>query len=324
VKQSNFHINDDLLAKHLLGEDTPDEKIAIENWLRSDPANQYHFDKLRSVWEHSLQTAMPVDTDTEEAWKRFQLRIHAGRSFSTGKPVQRMMWVRYAAVIILVAGISLMAYLFNSKNEELITASTTNNVLKDTLSDGSVVTLNKHSSVTYPSRFKGVSRSVQLRGEAFFNVSPDKKKPFLIHVNDVTITVVGTAFNVRSINGRTEVIVESGIVRVTRKNHTVELRPKEKVVVNEQDSVLNKQQEQEHLYNYYSSREFVCDSTPLWKLVEVLNEAYQVNIAIGRRELRTAPLSVTFSNESLDHILEVISLTLNAKVVRTGNEIILK
>lgn len=324
MKQSNFHINDDLLAKHLLGEDTPDEKLAVEAWLKSDPANQYHFDKLRSVWEHSMQVTTPLATDTEEAWKRFQLRIHAGKTYSPGRPVQRMMWVRYAAVVILVAGISLMAWLFNSKNNDFITAATTDNVLKDTLSDGSVVTLNKHSSVTYPSRFKGVSRSVQLKGEAFFNVSPDKKKPFRIHVNDVTITVVGTSFNVRSVNGRTEVIVESGIVRVSRKNHTVELRPKEKVVVNDQDSVLKKQQEEEHLYNYYSSHEFVCDGTPLWKLVEVLNEAYQVKISIGRRELRTAPLNVTFSNDSLDHILEVIALTLNAKVVRSGEEIILK
>jgi transmembrane sensor len=323
VKQNNFHITDGLLAKYLLGEATPDEKISVDMWLRADEANQLYFKNLRSIWEHTKQLHSVPDSDEEEAWKRFQLRIHSG---STKQFLaDRTMWIRYAAVFILVAGISLIAYFFNSKqNEEIITAATTENVLKDTLSDGSVVTLNKHSSVTYPSRFKGDSRNIQLKGEAFFNVSLDKRKPFQIHVNDVTITVVGTSFNVRSTNGKTEVIVETGIVRVTRKNHTVELHPKEKVLVEMKDSVMKKENEEEHLYNYYTSHEFVCDATPLWKLVEVLNEAYQVNIIIERRELRTAPLTVTFSNESLDHILEVIGITLNAKVVRSGNEIILK
>jgi transmembrane sensor len=323
VKQNNFHITDDLLAKYLLGEATHDEKTIVDAWLRADEGNQLYFKNLRSIWEYSKQLHSLPDSDEEEAWKRFQLRIHSGTTKQLR--VNRNMWIRYAAVVILVAGISLISYFFNIRqHEQIITATTTENVLKDTLSDGSIVTLNKHSSVTYPARFKGASRNIQLQGEAFFNVSPDKSKPFQIRVNDVTITVVGTSFNVRSTNGNTEVIVETGIVRVTRKNRTVELRPKEKVLVEMKDSVMKKENEEEHLYNYYSSHEFVCDATPLWKLVQVLNEAYQVNIIIERRELRSAPLNVTFSNESLDHILEVISITLNAKVVRSGNEIILK
>src|SRR6185295_8602769 len=77
------------------------------------------------------------------------------------------------------------------------------NVLVDTLSDGSVITLNKRSTITYPSKFKGNTRAIALKGEAFFNVAPDQKKPFIISVNDEQETVVGTSFNIKSENGNT-------------------------------------------------------------------------------------------------------------------------
>jgi transmembrane sensor len=136
--------------------------------------------------------------------------------------------------------------------------------------------------------------------------------------------VVGTSFNIRSAGGETEVIVETGVVQVTRNGKTVELGPKEKVVVAQRDTTLKKEVETEALYNYYRTREFVCDNTPLWKLVEVLGEAYGVNIVIDRPALRTLPLTTTFNNESLDHILEVISMTFDIKVEREGGNIHLR
>ena len=140
-------------------------------------------------------------------------------------------------------------------------------------------------------------------------MTPNKEKPFIIHVNDVTIRVVGTSFNVSSINGVTEVIVETGIVQVTRDNNTVELKPKEKTVVKQADSLLTTQKEEEQLHQYYRTREFVCDGTPLWKLVDILNKAYDTLIVIENPKLRSYPLNTTFNNESLVRILEIIQLS---------------
>ena len=97
-----------------------------------------------------------------------------------------------------------------------------------------------------------------------------------------------------------------------------------KLVVGQENQNLVPQNEEEQLYNYYRSKEFVCDNTPLWKLVETLNEAYQVNIIIERPELKALPLDVTFSNESLDVILDVIRQTFLIKVIRKENEIVLE
>jgi ferric-dicitrate binding protein FerR (iron transport regulator) len=91
-----------------------------------------------------------------------------------------------------------------------------------------------------------------------------------------------------------------------------------------QDTALAKEIVEDRLYNYYRSKEFVCDDTPLWKLVEVLNEAYGANIIIENKELRGLKLNTTFNNESLDRILEVIATTFDITVTPEKDRIILK
>jgi ferric-dicitrate binding protein FerR (iron transport regulator) len=194
----------------------------------------------------------------------------------------------------------------------------------DTLPDGSVVTLNKNSTLNYPSKFKGKTRAIALKGEAFFNVTPDKEKPFIISVNDVQVRVVGTSFNIRSEGGVTEVIVETGVVEVTRGGKTVQLQPSEKLKLEAQDLVMQKEKVEDKLYNYYRSREFVCDDTPLWKLVEVLNEAYDTTVVIGNPQIRSYKLNTTFNNESLGGILEIVSQTFGITVTKEKDRIVLK
>ena len=87
-------------------------------------------------------------------------------------------------------------------------------------------------------------------------------------------------------------------------------------MINTNDSVATKQKVTDKLYNYYRTKEFVCDDTPLWKLVQVLNEAYGTKIIIGRKELNNMQITTTFYNESLEKVLEVIHLTLDITVIK--------
>ncbi len=231
--------------------------------------------------------------------------------------------MRIAASVIVIVGIGLIAW-WLTNNSKQITVLAQQAVMSDTLSDGSVVTINKGSSISYDSKFKGDTRKVELKGEAFFNVTPNKKKPFIVSVGDVEVEVIGTSFNVSVSHGITEVVVETGIVKVTKAGRTVELRPHEKLETYAKDSVMKKEQVTDKLYNYYRTKQFVCDDTPLWKLVEVVNEAYNSNIVIGDPAIRNLTITTTFDNESLDQVLNVIKETFNITVVREGDTITLK
>ena len=290
----------------------------MKQWL-ADDANLAYYNQLKKIWDDSRQLALASTVDESRAWQKFHQRIHPA-------PVRRTSfgWMRIAASVIIIVGLGLLAYrVFNDRTKE-ITVVAQKTVLNDTLPDGSVITVNKGSSISYLSKFKGETRQVSLKGEAFFNVTPNKKKPFIISVNDVQITVVGTSFNVKTVNGNTDVVVETGIVKVTRAGKTVDLKANEEVIVNAKDSALTKEKVSDQLYKYYRTKEFICDDTPLWKLVEVINEAYNSHVVIGDPALKDMGITTTFNNESLEQVLNVISLTLNIKIIKEGDTIILQ
>jgi transmembrane sensor len=327
VSPNFYHITDDLLVKYMLGETSADERAQVEEWLAEGAENLAYYRQLQQVWEASKGLAHTKEVETDAAWQRLRTRIHGGQGPAVVRPMPRFQGWRVAALFILIIGAAILTYTLINREAPVqeLSLRTTDKPQSDTLSDGSVVMLNKNSVITYPSRFKGETRSIALKGEAFFSVTPNKEKPFVVQVNDVTIKVVGTSFNIRSEGGETEVIVETGVVQVTRAGKTVELRPKEKVTIEPTDTTLVKEAEPEELYNYYRTREFVCDNTPLWKLVDVLSEAYDARIVIDRPSLRGLPLTATFINtESLDQVLEVISLTFGITVTREGDTIHLR
>jgi transmembrane sensor len=319
----NLHdIDDELLVKHLLRETNAAEDQAVEAWLSRADGNRAYYAHFKLIWEESKHLAAVSRVSEEEAWSRFHKRI---KNDPKVRRIPARVLLRIAASIILIVGSFVLGYIFfGGKEVHQVAVVSLERPMTDTLPDGSVITLNKRSQLSYPSAFTGNTRPISLKGEAFFKVTPDKKKPFIISVNDVSIRVVGTTFNVKEENGNTEVTVQTGVVQVTRNGHMVELRPEQRVSAEKDETTLVKDTVTDRLYDYYQSREFVCDNTPLWKLVDVLNEAYDVNIRIGREELKKLPLTTTFDNESLETILNIVSTTFKLTVERKGNEIILK
>ena len=304
--------------KHLLGEASPEEEKAVNEWMNESATHREYYNQFKKIWDQSKALAAGSTVDVNKAWERFQNRVATQNESSKILKGNRFSSMRIAASLILVIGLGVITYFLVNKTSEPkeMIAQSGQNILVDTLPDGSVITLNKKSTVSYPSKFKGNTRSIALKGEAFFTVTPDKKKPFIISVNDVQVTVVGTSFNIKSNNGNTEVVVETGIVQVTKSGKTVELIAGQKIIIPANDSNPTKEAVSDKLYNYYRTKEFVCDDTPLWKLVQVLNEAYDANIVIGRKELNDQKLNTTFNNESLDQVLKVIQLTFDITVIK--------
>lgn len=326
MSQNNMNMNDDLLVKYLVGETDADENAAVEFWLKADEKNLNYYNGFKKIWEDSLLIVAENKTiDEDAAWKRLQNRIHDKNVQVLTPKKPSIYWLRIAASILLISTLGWLGYsYFENKSNTLIQIYASNSTLNDTLPDGTTVTLNKNSSLSYISKFKGKTRPVTLKGEAFFNVSPDKTKPFIITINDVTVQVVGTSFNVKNKNGKTTVDVETGIVKVSKNKDQVELRHGEKVVIADHKPELLKSTSKGRLYNYYRNKELVCDETPLQDLVEALNEIYDVNIIIKNPSLKEKPLTTVFKDQSLDEVLEVIQETFRIEIERKNNQIILE
>lgn len=306
---------------YLLGEANAEEIRLVDEWLAANPENGNYYDQLKQVWEKSKLIAASSSVDTNAAWNRFQARTQVHKAKS-----RNSLFLRVAATVIFVIGAALLGIYLNDQygNTPQIAVSTIEKTLVDTLPDGSVVTLNKKSSISYPKKFKGNTRKIQLKGEAFFNVSPDKTKPFVIDVKDIQVEVVGTSFNIRENKESTSVIVETGIVKVTKAGNTITLTAGEMMEIIDSGKIINKSKSSDKLYNYYRSKQFVCEDTPLWKLVQVLNEAYGSEIVITRSELKDLKINTTFNDASLDEILSVIHETFLITVTKKDNRILLQ
>ncbi len=197
------------------------------------------------------------------------------------------------------------------------------NTVVDTLSDGSILTLNKNTALHYPASFKTKTRTVKLKGEAFFKVTPDKTKPFIIDAGNVTITVVGTAFNVKNYDSTTQVIVESGIVKVSSGDQMIELHKGEQVFIKNSSAAFEKSIVKDSLYNYYRTKQIICSNTPLPDVIETINQAYNTHIVLGDDALRQLHLSTTFKEESLEKVINIIQQTFNLRVTQQGDSTVL-
>jgi transmembrane sensor len=319
---------DELLVKYLLDEVSDEERNQVLRWVNQSEANQKQLEHFSLLWQESKKLESETVADEENAWRKFKTSIRTAAPAPLRAIKRRNNWFgRAAAVVFLALGTVLALFLLNKNSmpaNELAYIQSADSALVQTLSDGSVITLNKQSSIAYQKQFDGSSREVALTGEAFFNVAPDKSKPFIIKVNDVLVRVVGTSFNIRSHRGQTEVIVETGVVEVTRLQKKLVLRAKEKIVIVDSTGQLIKENASNQLYQHYRTNEFVCDNTPLWQLVEVLNETYSANIIIADPSLKKLPLTATFHQESLEGVLEIVSKTLAITVIKEKDAIILR
>ncbi|MCF2444959.1 FecR domain-containing protein [Dyadobacter sp. CY345] len=318
---------DDLLVKYLLDESTRQERGEVEKWVAAKTGNRIYFENFKLIWKRSKTLAAHNDVDEDIAWIRFKDKMQ-----ETEIPVIPLKtnplfkYFRIAVAIVLVAGGSWLTYLMATKDsfsQEISVHSGAKTLVK-TLPDGSIITLNKNSKITYGKDFTaGGTRKVKLKGEAFFQVTPDKTKPFLVDANEVIVRVVGTSFNVKSSIKQTEVIVETGLVEVTKKEEKVKIKPTEKVTVFEDQSVLAVKKNEDQFYKYYRTDKLVCHDTPLWKLANVLSDVYQRQIIVSN-ERKNLPITTTFDGKSLDEVLMIISETFNITVVRNDGQIILK
>jgi transmembrane sensor len=317
-------INDEILISYLLNEVSPEQAKVIEELQIKNNGFKNRLEQYQIILDTSKNLMFESEIDPVASLKA--LKQKAARNAIISERIKAKSiakFLQFAAGLLFV--ISFSWYYYANYRVREIQFITHNEVKRDTLSDGSVVTLNKSTVLKYPQKFSKSQRKVNLSdGEAFFTVTHDAKIPFIIYTGGLTIADVGTSFNVKSHLGEVEIIVETGSVKVSRNGKSLFLKPGEKMSFNRNDIYLKKENNPDLLYTYYRNNEFVANNTPLRRLVNVLNEAYGTNIIIEKKELGALQLHTTFKNESLETILEIISRTFNITVEKKNGNILIK
>jgi len=330
--QSN-HAIDELLVSYLLGEATEEQQRSALKWISASPENERYFQEFQQIWEKSRELAANSSVDVNAAWERMREKLEKGKNGGKedgktgrredGKVVSLAGWWRRAAAILAIVvtgtvGWTIYRQWTNAGWMELASQETT---LQQLLPDSSKITLNKGATIEYPKKFARDKRRIKLKGEAFFDVKRIPEQPFEVEVNQLTVTVLGTSFNIRETDSVTVVIVETGTVQVSDGNQSIVLHAGEQIIAGKNLRSWTKVQQTDKLYQYYRTRTFNCERTPLWKLVEVLNEAYDSNIVIINPAIRELPITTVFENQPLDEVLSIIAQTLDITITRKADQI---
>lgn len=155
-----------------------------------------------------------------------------------------------------------------------------------TLADGTVVWLNSHSTLTYPSAFKEKERRVILTGEAYFKVAKDAVHPFIVQANGVETKVLGTEFNVRNYpEGPSDVtLVEGSVVVKTGKHTPVRLLPGQNMEI-ETNGRVSVTSVDIREYTEWKDGYFYFDNKTLSEVFYIIGRYYNVSVVCTNPKL---------------------------------------
>lgn len=216
-----------------------------------------------------------------------------------------------AAAVVLLCLSVWTAYLY-MEPVTIQTVSTLAETRTIHLPDGSTVTLNHYSSLSYPEKFKSGKREVELNGEAYFEVSKDKKHPFIVQTETINIEVLGTHFNVDAYPDNPDVrtTLLTGSVAVSNKSKSVSmiLKPNEIAIYNKvKEKLTCKVLENAQDEISWRNGEFIFDDLTLQEIARELSNSFGTTIQIADTALQSYRITARFRNgEDLDTILSVL------------------
>jgi ferric-dicitrate binding protein FerR (iron transport regulator) len=321
------------LAKYLSGEMSENELLDFESEIAVSEENETSIEKMKKQWTAMKGYKEQKSPDTRDAWNKLHDRLDEENLIPSGVPMakRRMIpvFIKAAAVIMILVGIGTVIFLQVNRKPSvaLVRVDTGNeaNTLIKTLTDGSVIYIAQNSLFSFPKEFENDSRNVELKGEAFFDITSNPEKPFIIETDEAFIEVLGTAFNVKTQNGKGfELVVDRGKVKVTLKKNPSH---SELVVAGEKiNEVKNSFVKTKHAVNqsnkWYKQRMHFKDES-LQNIISVLNRNFNTTFAVAEKETGTRKLTVTFNNETAETMTELICVTLNLKSQNINGSVVL-
>lgn len=312
----NTHIDEALLLRYLEGEVTLTERQEVEVWLASSEENR----KLaKQVYYLSFATKT-VDTlkrtDAQAALKKVRGRMKEKQQR------QWWQWTQRAAAFLAIPLLLSTLYLWVNANGQdkvnLIEVRTNPGMITSTtLPDGTNVTLNSNSTIVYPSRFDEESRSVQLDGEAYFEVTKNARQPFMVKTpQKAVIKVYGTQFNVEAYaNGKmiTATLVE-GSIAMTYENKKSnwaeqEILPGQEVVYTPVQQQIKVDQADVEVATSWKDGKLIFRDTPFREVLKMLSKRFNVDFIVKNPKCFEASFTGVLDKQRLERILEYISVS---------------
>ncbi len=314
----NEHI-EALMARYFAGTATTLEEIELQEWRHANDENEALFRDMEFVFFAGASIRETRHFDVDKAWNQVEGQLE--------KPAPKSSRIGSRQALSIAASLFLVALLgyflvFRGGNQEGLEYTALNNSMDVVLQDSSEVSLEKGTKLVALSK-DPKSREYRLEGKARFKVTHDEAHPFIIHSGTVRIEDLGTVFTVDANPENDTVFVEVFEGRVELAADFVEgviLVKNEKAFLVRSTQELQVQRPDLRM----ETGSFDFEGQSLGEVVAILNGHFTKQVELSNPLLANCRINVKFQEEKLDHILDILALTLQLQFEENNNVILLK
>lgn len=315
--------NTDDILKIVTGQLNSETKKTLLSKLDGDPSGKEEFRKIKNAWALLSSTKKMPDYQVENLYLDFRKQLAAKQK------VHRLgssVLLRYVAVFIFAIGLSALFFysqsqFFNSKEHGLRYTSVfadNGQISRTVLPDGSIVWLNSGTKITYNTDFAIDNREINLSGQAFFQVTKNKKLPLKVFCNNLEIKVLGTTFDVSAYpeDHNISVVLESGKVELLNtkiKSFHYELAPGEMALYDEVSKQLTTDEVSTNVFTSWKEGILIFRDDPMSEVIAKLKRKYDIDIEVKQPDVYKSVFTATIKNETLEEIFNSISFACSVK-----------
>jgi transmembrane sensor len=298
-----------LVDKYLAGQASPLEERIINDF----------FSTLES------KANLPQNELSDEMWDAVENQVRKTPALRRSPSVRpkknkRKKWVLLSLVLPVVFGLSawyLLAFgWLSTPNVELLTSkSSRGQKLIITMNDGSKVYLNSSSTLSYPATFPSDKREVFLEGEAFFEVTRNENRPFLIRSGNITTRVLGTSFNINAFDvnnisvsvatGKVQVNIDGASRTTSNLSNSVVLLPDQQAIYHKQNGLMLASIDIER-FIAWKNNTLHFENASLQEVAVVLERWYNITIEFKDPEIKKCRINGQYKGQTLNRVLESI------------------
>jgi transmembrane sensor len=336
MKYSNYNLEDFLKDDYFIDLILNQDSDALNDIILQNLDKKEEIEKAQSFIKGAklVDYSVPNKSVKTELWNK--INKETIQSKRKAKTFRLNAWWAVAATFILLSS-SIWYFNFSKTPSTLITS---NRIAKKvetlsqqrkqvTLPDGSIVTLNANSSVKVSDHWdEDHTREVWLEGEAFFEVV---KKPntgaakFVVHTSEINVEVLGTAFNVKARRGATEVVLQSGKVKLKKENtpsfQEIVMVPGDRVSISDKltEPVKNQNIKTEKIISWTNGK-IIFEDAPLSDVAKAIEDHFGYQVAIQEDELKTELYSGELLTDTPDLFFKILSKIMNVNVSIEGKQ----
>lgn len=326
-----MHISDKKSIEKLIsGTSTKEKAQEIVDWLSSSIEGQQYLsdmlDKDAYLMEQDLCADLsPNRNQSERIYRKINRKIKNGE---IRKSIFRTAAVFFPFIVLL----GLLFYV--DKQVNLFGKGKYNEVYAEKgekirlfLPDGSEIFLNADSKIRYPKKFGLFNRKVYLDGEAYFKISTNKNRPFIVQTGTSFTSVLGTSFNVNAYpeNDEIKIVLDEGRVQFNTSGNAYNLMPSQKLVFDKETGEttvwnLTKSINESLWRNNY----VILDDTPLHETLSLLERQYNVSFRVLEEGVSQYSFTLTTEDKPIDFIIDELQRIAPIKFITINDTIFVK